>query len=134
MASPLSQLRNRRNREHISKVSRRGSKGANGGAPPPSSQYPGEPSMALTKSTLAPSSILLGSRPTRMAFLNNTALETWKLVNMLITFSLDYFNFVFGEKNMHYLRNNKIRIFNGAYNETTFKCPAWTNYTFILSF
>lgn len=78
-------------------------------------QHPGEPSMALAKYMLASSSILLGSRTTRMAFLNNTALETWKLVNMLITFSLHYFNFVFGGK-MHYLRKNKIRIFNGAYN------------------
>lgn len=45
-----------------------------------------------------------------MAFLNHTALETWTLLTMLVTFSLDCFNFVFGEKNMHYLRNNKIRI------------------------
>lgn len=33
-----------------------------------------------------------------MAFLNNTALETQKLVNMLIMSSLDHFNLVFGEK------------------------------------
>lgn len=62
-------------------------------------QHPGEPSMALTKYMLASSSILFSSRTTRMAFLNNTALGTWKLVNMLITFSLHHFNFVFGGKN-----------------------------------